>query len=149
MDNYFTSIPLFRSLRGLKYSAVGTTRPYDRFPQALLKLKKESSKLEWNTLLARVVDDTLCLAWQDNNIVLALSTIHTIHTVNDFVARQRKRPAKTSTSARIVRRVFGEDLIKELEIPVFIDDYNHNIGGVDIANQLRESYETHKATRRN
>jgi Transposase IS4 len=41
------------------------------------------------------------------------------------------------------------DLIKELEIPVFIDDYNHNMRGVDIANQLRESFETHKATLRN
>jgi hypothetical protein len=45
--------------------------------------------------------------------------------------------------------VLRDDLIKELLIPVFIDNYNHNIKGVDIANQLREAYETHKATRRN
>ena len=56
---------------------------------------------------------------------------------------------KTSTSARIVRCIFGDDATKALEIPVFIDDYNHQMGGVDIANQLRESYETHKATWRN
>jgi hypothetical protein len=104
--------------------------------------------LEWNTLFVQVVDNTLCLTWQDNNIVLALSTIHTIHTANDFIARQRKRPAKTSTSARIVRPVFGDNPIKELEIPVFINDYNYNMGGVDIANQLRESFETHRATLR-
>ena len=76
---------------------------------------------------------------------MALSNIHTIHTVNDFIARQRKRPAKTSTSGSIVRAVFRDDPIKELLIPVFIDDYNHNMGGVDIANQLRETYETHRA----
>ena len=58
-------------------------------------------------------------------------------------------PAKTSTSGSIVRIVFGDNPIKELRIPVFIDDYNHNIGGVDIANQLREAYETYRATRRN
>jgi hypothetical protein len=149
MDNYFTSVPLFQSLRACNYGAVGTTRPHSKFPEALAKLKKEGFKLEWNTLLAQVVDDTLCLAWQDNNIVLALSTIHTVHTANDFVARQRKRPAKTSTSARIVRIVFGDCPTKELLIPIFIDDYNHNMGGVDIANQLRESYETHKMTNRN
>jgi hypothetical protein len=80
---------------------------------------------------------------------LALSNIHTVHTVNDFVARQRKRPAKTSTSDSIVRTVFRDDPIKELLIPVFIDDYNHNIRGVDIANQLREAYKTHRATQRN
>ena len=95
--------------------------------------------------MAQVVDNTLCLAWQDNNIVLALSTIHTIHIAKDFVARQRRRPTKTSTSARIVRCVFGNNSTKELEIPMFINDYNYNMGGVDIANQLRESYETHRA----
>jgi hypothetical protein len=114
-----------------------------------LKLKKEGKKLDWNTLLSQVVKDVLCLVWQDNNIVLALSNIHTVHTVNDFVARQRKRPAKTFTSGSIVRTVFRDDLIKELLISVFIDDYNHNIGGVNIANQLREAYKTHRATRRN
>jgi hypothetical protein len=149
MDNYFTSVPLFETLRRLKYGAVGTTRPHERFPAELSKLKKENTRLEWNTLFAQVVDNTLCLAWQDNNIVLALSTVHTIHTANDFIARQRKRPAKTSTSARIVRPVFGDNPVKELEIPVFIDDYNHNMGGVDIANQLRESFETHRSSQRN
>ena len=45
--------------------------------------------------------------------------------------------------------MFREDYVKELQIPCFIDDYNHNIGGVDLANQFRESYETHRATLRN
>ncbi len=85
--------------------------------------------MEWNTLFAQVVDNTLCLAWQDNNIVLALSTIHTIYTADDFIAQQRKRPAKTSTSAQIILLVFGSDAIKELEIPIFIDNYNHNVIG--------------------
>jgi len=35
------------------------------------------------------------------------------------------------------------------QIPCFIDDYNHNIGGVDLANQYREAYETHRTTLRN
>jgi hypothetical protein len=76
---------------------------------------------------------------------LALSNIHIVHTVNDFVARQRKRLAKTFISGSIVCIVFKDDPIKELLIPVFIDDYNHNIRGVDIANQLQEAYKTHKA----
>jgi hypothetical protein len=83
-----------------------------------------ATKLEWNTLLAAVVKDVLCLAWQDNNIVLALSNIHTVNKAEDFREKERKRPAKTSTNGRIVRRVFGEEYIKELLIPCFIDDYN-------------------------
>jgi hypothetical protein len=85
-----------------------------------------------------------CLAWQDNNIVLALSNIHTVDKAEDFRETTRRRPAKTSTNGRIVRKVFGSDHTKSLQIPCFIDDYNHYMGGVDLANQFREAYETHK-----
>lgn len=150
MDNYFTSIPLFAELRACKFGAVGTTRPHKEFPAGLKEIKDRfSTKLSWNTLLAKVVDNTLCLAWQDNNIVLALSNIHTVHKVDDFKLKVRKRPAKTSTNGRIVRTIFGEEPTKALNIPRFIDDYNQYMGGVDLANQYREVYETHRITQRN
>jgi hypothetical protein len=149
LDNYFTSVPLFSELRACNFGAVGTTRPHKEFPGQLSDIKNRfSTKLEWNTLLAAVVRDTLCLAWQDNNIVLALSNIHTVDKAEDFRQKARKCPAKTSTNGRIVRRVFGSDYVKELQIPCFIDDYNQYMGGVDLANQYRESYETHKPTLR-
>jgi hypothetical protein len=99
--------------------------------------------------LAAVVNRVLCLAWQDNNIVLALSNIHTVNRVEDFREKQRKRPAKTSTNGRIVGKAFGDEYVKNIYIPCFIDDYNHNIGGIDLANQYRESYETYRASLRN
>ena len=69
------------------------------FPKGLIDLKNQfSTKLEWNTLFAVVVQDTLCLAWQDNNIVLALSNIHSVDKAEDFWEKVRKRPAKTSTN---------------------------------------------------
>ena len=52
LDNYFTSIPLFSSLRTKQYSIVSTTRLYALFPTALSILKKEGKKLDWNTLLS-------------------------------------------------------------------------------------------------
>jgi hypothetical protein len=61
-----------------------------------------------------VVQDTLCLAWQDNNIILALSNIYTVDQAKDFRETVRKRPAKISTNGRIIRRVFGNDPKKEL-----------------------------------
>jgi hypothetical protein len=115
LDNYFTSIPLFIELRACNFGAVGTTRPYKDFPSKLVELKTRfATKLEWNTLLAAVVKDVLCLAWQDNNIVLALSNIHTVNRVEDFQERQRKRPAKTSTNRRIIRKVFEDEPIKSV-----------------------------------
>jgi Transposase IS4 len=42
--------------------------------------------------------------------------------------------------------VFRSDYTKELRIPYFIDNYNQYMGGVDLANQFREAYETHRPT---
>lgn len=104
--------------------------------------------MPWNTLCAIPIDNVLCFAWQDNNIVTGLSTVHTVNQANDIIERQRRRPAHTSTSALITRPIFGKDAVKTLPIPMIIDDYNHYMGGVDIANQLRAEYTTHKPTYR-
>jgi len=128
-------MPLFTELQAYKFSTIGTTRPYKELPTRFKVLKTQfATKLKWNTLLTKVVNNTLCLAWQDNNIILALSNIHTVYTTKDFRKKVRRRPTKTSTNGRIVRQVFGDASTKELRIPHFIDDYNHYIGGVDLAN---------------
>ena len=109
MDNYFTSIPLFTELWACKFGAVDTTRPYKEFPKELSEIKNRfTTKLAWNTHLAAVVEDTLCIAWQDNNIVLGLTNIHTVNRAEDFREKIRKRPTKTSTNCRIVLTVFGD-----------------------------------------
>lgn len=157
MDNYFTTIPLFDRLRQLGIGACGTTRPNASkklFPKALSLLKDSKKSQPWNTLYAAPagpdsdIDSVLCIAWQDNNIVTALSTVHTVHKSTDWIPRLRKRPAKTSTSAKIAREPFNDQSTKELPIPRLIDEYNFNMGGVDRANQLRASYETHQKTLR-
>ena len=125
MDNYFTSIPLFTELRSCQFGAVGTTRPHKEFPKELSEIKNRfATKLSWNTLLAVVVQDTLCLAWQDNNIILALSNIYIIYKIDDFRKKIRKHPAKTSINRHIVYIIFGDLLTKKLQIPCFIDNYN-------------------------
>jgi len=149
MDNYFTSIPLFIELRACQFGAMGTTRPHKEFPTGLKELKEKFSiKLEWNTLIAKVVDNTLCLAWQDNNIVLALSNIYTVNRTEDFREKVRKRSIKTSINRQIMRQIFADELTKSLSIPCFIDDYNQYMGGVDLVNQFKESYKTHRPTLR-
>jgi hypothetical protein len=125
IDNYFTSMPLFTELQACNFGAVGITRLHKEFPDELVKIKTQyATKLEWNTLLAIVVQDVLCLAWQDNNIVLALSNIYTVNQTEDFCEKVCKRLAKTSTNGRIIRHVFADEPTKKLSIPRFIDDYN-------------------------
>ena len=54
----------------------------------------------------------------------------------------RKHPLETSTNAKTARKPFRESAQKELEISSFIDDYNHHMNSVDLANQFREVYNT-------
>jgi hypothetical protein len=68
---------------------------------------------------------------------------------DDEILRNRRRPATTSTSATIAREPFGDDCERELSIPTFIDDYNHNMNSVDLANQLRQAYDTQRIAYRN
>lgn len=70
--------------------------------------------------------------------MLFLSTTHETGP-DQIVIQHRKRPATTSTLAKTARRVFGSEPEKDLPIPKFVDDYNHYIGYVDQADQLRAS----------
>ena len=148
LDNLFTNTVLFRELRSLGIGACGTTRASSSkdFPKILLNMKDQYGQvLPWGTIVAVPVDDVLCLGWIDNNTVLSLSTVHTVNQVADLVKRWRKRPQDTSTNARITRKPFENIGARaELEIPRYIDDYNYNMGGVDIADQHRQAYATQR-----
>lgn len=146
MDNYFTSIPLFSMLRKQNIGAAGTTRPSGiDFPALLIVLRKKwSTKLDWGTTVADVVDGVLCIGWQDNNFVLGLSTVHTVHDASSWMTSKRYRPGSTSTNAAITGKVFGDSAFMILDILAWVDDYNHNMNAVDLANQHRQPYDTQR-----
>jgi len=103
--------------------------------------------LEWNHLSAVVVDDVCAVLWQDKSTVLLLTTIHDLRSM---VLSNRRKPATTSTNAKAARCPFGEDEHRKLlPIPEIIMDYNYNMSGVDIADQLQASYTTHRKCWRN
>ena len=59
------------------------------------------------------------------------------HLPIEEITRDRKRPKKTSTNSSIAREVFDRQHRKQLEIPLFINCYNHHMNLVDVANQLQ------------
>ena len=54
-----------------------------------------------------------------------------------LIKRLRRQPGPTSTSAKTARKAFGDSPIKLMSIPKVFDDYNHYMGAVDVADQLR------------
>ena len=94
--------------------------------------------------------EVLAVLWMDNAPVTMLTTVHNIHGSKSHVDTERKRPRNTSSNAAGVRQLFGEgEFVKPLSIPSCIDDYNHFMGGIDIADQYRSYYTTQLIARRN
>jgi hypothetical protein len=88
--------------------------------------------------MARIIENILYFIWQNNNAVLGLTTIYSLYRFKkDTIIRNRKRLKLTSKNAQITRPIFKDLPRKWLPIPRVINDYNHHINGVDLANQLR------------
>jgi Transposase IS4 len=111
----------------------------------LLALKRSFNKtLDWGRFFAVTVDDgnVLQFAWRDGSVVLFMSTVAAD---SQEVIRLRKRPSSTSKQ---LRGAFGDEVLKNLPIPGLIDMYNHNMNGVDLADQMRASYSMKHRTHR-
>ena len=132
-------------MRSKGIGACGTVRTNSaRFPKEL-KIKE---KLDWDTLSGVVVDEVLALLWVDNSTVTMLTTIHSLKGTESKVERNRRRPRLNIANKSRVQATWGDSPRKTVSIPKTIDDYNHNMGGVDIADQRRSYYSTQITTRR-
>ncbi len=76
------------------------------------------------------------MKWYINNFLGMI----TGHRIEDTILRLRKRPKKTALNAAITRKPFEDQSTKILSIPLFIDCYNQNMGGVA---QLRAAFITY------
>ncbi|RPA90173.1 hypothetical protein L873DRAFT_1558685, partial [Choiromyces venosus 120613-1] len=132
-------------LREKGIGACGTTRVNG--PKYPSFLKSNDDLFEWNTMDGCIVSTTssdegvLCFQWMDNNLVQILSTVHPW---NEVTLTTCRKPRTTSSNAPLVPRAFGEKERMPCYIPTFIDDYNHHMNTVDLADQCHASYTTHQ-----
>uniref|UniRef100_A0A803K7T6 PiggyBac transposable element-derived protein domain-containing protein n=1 Tax=Xenopus tropicalis TaxID=8364 RepID=A0A803K7T6_XENTR len=121
MDNFYTSIPLFRALHTLDTPACGTVNHKRKgLPRELLdkKLKRgEVQALRSNELLA--------IKYSDTKVVLMLTTIHDETLIIQH--RSGGRPSKTK--------------------PLCSKEYSKHTGGVDKTDQIQNYYDATRKTR--
>ncbi|XP_068118319.1 piggyBac transposable element-derived protein 4-like [Hyperolius riggenbachi] len=112
VDNFYTSLPLFKFLFSADTVACGTIRANRKgFPQEVLK-----KKLKKGETCSLCSNEVLALKYKDKKDVLMLSTMHTEGTV--LVTSRRSETVK----------------------PIAIDDYNKHMGAVDLSDQMLAPY---------
>ena len=106
----------------------------------LMKVKTEfNSSLEWGRFFVVTTADKKILqfAWRDSSVVLFMSIIGAAAA---RVERDRKRPGGMVKSTKWVREQWGSEPVKKLLILELIDQYNHKMNGIDLADQMRSYY---------
>jgi hypothetical protein len=80
-----------------------------------------------------------CSVELDSEIVQTLQTKTRPGNLIEYtlIVQDCRQPRATSTAAKSVQAEFGDAVQKNLAIPCSIDEYNHKMGQVDLADQYR------------
>ena len=155
MDNFFTNVKLYTALKELGIGACGTAKNGSGFPPELLTLREVlSKKNDWGIKAFSTVEDSvLCLAWQDNNTVQLMTTVHTPKDMeaSDLLPKSKRHgiPVNSShiraknLSFYTLPSVFSHSqpcIEQGLPFPTAVRQYNKNMGGSDGNAQVRAYY---------
>ena len=132
LDNLFVSTRFVEYARSQGVGVTGTCRDKSGIMKELAELKKQDKKdvIPWGkTYSLYTPSGNVChVGWKDQAFVLMMSSVLS---GDEMVVRLRRRPKETSSKAKTSRVPFGEDAIKELNIPTIADAYNYHMGAVD------------------
>jgi len=135
VDNLFLTKDLAHTLLAIDIGVMGTTRKNQPgIPPRFLDIKATNEAFTYGGYSTEVVEHCLCFIWQDNAPVIGITTAFALDDDPEhFIVRTRRR----ARSNKVAAPIFGDKALKDLPIPVAIDEYNHTKGYVDLANQLR------------
>ena len=112
MDNFYSTLSLFRELTRRGFVACGTARRNHKgLPPAI-----RDATLRRGEVISSVDDSILTLKWKDKRDVIMLSTYYD----SSMITKSRRSHA-------------AEWGVEDSEKPKVVEDYNHNMGGVDMS----------------
>ena len=125
-DNFFTSPALFVKMLEMGIYAAGTMRA-NRKNMPVLKHDKEMKRGEHDWFSSNHLS---AIKWMDNKSVIVLS--------NYF---------NTKETQQIERRVKGSKDKVKVTCPSVIQEYNQFMGGVNLSDQIKVTYEVHRRSK--
>lgn len=152
VDNFFTTHKLFAELRALGVGAVGTAKNGSGIPHEFVKLRDCTTKEKqlgeaWNVVAKEGVN---MIAFIDSTATFMMSTLHDFASDPLYWRPAIKRKTGSLQYAEKIDPNKGTS-IKNMKIPYFkvSYDYNHTMGGSDVASQIWSYYTTaHHSHRR-
>ena len=126
-DNFFTSVKLMQVLLDDKILACGTVRSNRKYLPTNLKKDKDMKRGDSDF---REANGIYALKWMDNKSVLLLSTITDPRETAFTERREKAKKEKTKVTC-----------------PTLVGDYNTYMGGVDLMDQKKVSYEVDRRSR--
>ncbi|CZR51599.1 uncharacterized protein PAC_01476 [Phialocephala subalpina] len=142
LDNLFTNVKLLTYMRKRGVGITGTCTAKSGTLKEFIDIKKKDTKkdtIPWGGLFYEPSPngEIMLIAWKDNALVLFITSVNG---ELDMVEKERKRPSETSISAKTSRVPFGSNRTAGLDIPIFDDKYNNNMGTADEGNNLKSRY---------
>ena len=125
-DNFFTSPTLMAKLLENGIYGIGTVRA-NRKHMPTLKQDKQMKRGEHDWQACQSLSAT---KWMDNKSVILLSNYHDPRSVRD-----------------IDRRVKGSKEKVKISCPTVIHEYNQHMGGVDLCDQMKVSYQVDRRSK--
>ncbi|XP_055750279.1 piggyBac transposable element-derived protein 4-like isoform X1 [Salvelinus fontinalis] len=131
LDNYFSSPKLFKDLFDMKMGACGTMREgrlgFPRSEENALTKKSPRGSLRWIR-----EGSLLFVKWKDAREVSMGTTIHQAYGGETIKRKRKNKDGKWSHES--------------IPVPTPILEYNKNMGGVDLSDQLITYFSAHRKT---
>lgn len=140
LDNLFTRDGLLSQLRKNGYAACGTAKPGSGIQANLVTLREVSKKNKnWGMRTVTTIrDEIMCMAWQDNNTVLFMSTAHSVEDTHNSELKALERRINLPKDAGVW--VDDKHTRKALDFPLPVNYYNTHMGGSDGCAHQRSYY---------
>ena len=145
VDNFFSSIKLFKTLHSLGIATSETAKKRSSFPKKLLLFRDMASKkIDWGLQTYIIVNGVLCLSWVNNSSVQFMTISYSVKNLSKiyyiYTQQQNGKPESLIVSIYFLLIAAHSTFLPfRLPVPAPIYDYNFHIGGSD-GNAQQKAY---------